>query len=138
MESMILSMMLWVSTQTGIPVTEAPVIFSVDNIMVCDHMGAPAAHCSQIGRGIMATYDDNNRAIVMREEVMAEIKHGTILGLSTLVHEIVHHMQGKDKTMACREEQAYRLQEKWANERGTSVVDPFVMAMVAARCFGMD
>ena len=94
--------------------------------------------------------DDMNRLAGAKGDWLALYGHGmiyfregwtprTLYGQSTLLHELVHHMQAMNGArFACREEsekQAYRLSDIWLRERGSSLegegFDPLFIAMIS-------
>lgn len=64
-----------------------------------------------------------------------------LLNISTLLHELVHHVQYESREWACwhaTEWEAYKLQERWLRERGIDPGFNWVEIYLLSRCTPRD
>lgn len=130
MSALILSLMTWISVQSGYPVKAPPDIVFMTRDRVCQFAKFEPDHCATEGLGVMAAYWDSTVVIRQELDIM------DVYTKSVLLHELVHHMQDTTMSWECRESEAYRLQEQWAQEQGKSVIDPLTLMAHAAACAG--
>jgi hypothetical protein len=139
----------WLAENFDLPATDQPRIELVPPAQIAAlryrgaHPQAAAADDLAMldpGREIVAVYDDATRTIYLPEGWSGT----TPAELSVLVHEMVHHLQGRASLKyECpqeRERPAYAAQERWLGLYDRSLasefeLDPFTL-LVRTRCMG--
>lgn len=94
MKTLILALMVWASAQTGLPVPDRlPEITYADPCqMERLYIGNPDLDCDSLrGFRIRAMYDPRIRRMVLPEAWRPD----SLYDVSTLLHELVHHMQAE-------------------------------------------
>ena len=133
---LVLTLMIWVSQATGLSAPQPPpIVLTTQMQMVlmtygCDQSPVMLGNeelCESIDKGVevpevIAAYDNKEGIIYLREDWIGV----TIKEKSILLHELVHHMQyksGKTKKICTPklEDQAYKLQDKWLKEQGSTL-----------------
>jgi hypothetical protein len=136
MEALIPGMLIWICLQLGCepPPPPAVVVVSEETLLERVYGADPPA-----GPYVCGLYDDKTQAIWLPPECRAD----DLLDQSTLLHELVHHVQTITAMVypcpPAREALAYRLQAQWLAEKGVEdpydamEVDPFTI-MVRSLC----
>ena len=114
MESLILSMLIWIAAQTGLVVSSPPLI----QLVSAEEMQRKVP-----GHSVVAFYDRTTTTIYLP----TNWDHKTVYRKAMLLHELVHHVQNVNKvSFRCegeREKQAYALTLRWLTEQGVN--DPY-------------
>jgi hypothetical protein len=134
MDALITAMILWLSTNLGLPPTQVhPHVEFVPaaKIAALRHEGLGGGQAAEISRlqttqrEVVAVYDDATRTIYLGDDWTGH----TPAELSVLVHELVHHLQNLgDYKYNCpqeRERLAYEAQERWLNLFASSLERDF-------------
>ena len=117
MKTLISIMMVWISINTGFVVPDEPLIVYMTPLEI--KMYAYGCNDDPIPIGNEDACDSNT-VIAGTPKALYD---PTILNLSILLHELIHHLQyynDYDKEIECHgklEEQAYTLQDKWLFEK---------------------
>ena len=119
MHGLVLSMVLWVSQQTGLPMPQhLPNVHILNDTTFCNIYGK---HCHAKTVHPVAFYDHGE--IFLKEPFDPD----SLPSLSILVHEIVHHLQTSAgwqyPCIPAGEPLAYNTQAKWLKSLG--VQDPW-------------
>ncbi len=120
MDSLIAIYIAWIVAQTGLSAPDHPPIHFVTPAEMAMRYGWP----ENSGLALQALYDRNEGSIYLPQGWRPDDPGGR---KSTLMHELVHHVQRSNKIVlpciAAYERQAYELQIKWLREEG--VTDPY-------------
>jgi hypothetical protein len=146
-------MMIWISQATGMPVPEPPPLaYTTPKQMVimtygCDQSPVLQGNeqlCKSLDGGapnasppeILAFYQDKTGIVYLKKGWTGD----TLREKSILLHELVHHMQYKSGVdpkicSAKLEDQAYKLQDRWLRERGSTLekeikINEFFLLMI--------
>ena len=134
-KSVIMSLMIWISSQTGYPIPEIPNVALMPpqdlkyltyhcwnitpmNRTVCN---TPVEEDEKRGLVIQAIFNDHDQTIYFNQDVIENAKTNLdeVLIRGMLLHELVHYMQylnGDFDTVSCRrqlEMKAYKMQHRW-------------------------
>jgi hypothetical protein len=132
MEALIPAMLVWICLQLGCEPPPPPdVIFvSQETLLERVYGTEPPA-----GPYVCGLYDDQTQAIWLPHDCRAD----DLLDQSTLLHELVHHVQTATAMVypcpPARERLAYGLQAQWLTEKGIEdpyaemEVDPFTIML---------
>lgn len=125
MESLIPGMLLWICLQLGCEVPPPPAVDLVSRERLSEMV---YGDLQNIQMNICGLYDAESRTILLPEDYCPQ----SLLDQSTLVHELVHHVQVATEMEypcpAAREPLAYKLQAQWLREMG--VEDPYALMEV--------
>lgn len=155
LNALMMALMLWIGAATGLPVPQElpPVYHATPQELVCTLEGISFADCdvetiTEDARGLtpVAVYSTSERAIYLAQDIeLASLK-----GITTLLHELVHHMQTMEgKAVVCieaQELQAYTVELQWLQQHGFDVwktfeeltgMTPFTMFIITRCTNGM-
>jgi len=122
MEALIPGMLVWICLQIGCEPPPPPDIISVSQEVLLERVYGDNPH---EGAYVCGFYDDETQTVWLPHECRVD----DLSDQSTLLHELVHHVQtvtGMDYPCPpAREPLAYALQAQWLQEHG--VEDPYTM-----------
>ena len=133
---LIVALFAWLSLNSPYDPSLArpPMISFVPREAVCAIGNYPKKLCKNKNMGIVAVHD-GKIAIFFRYEIS---NPDNPRFQSTLLHELVHHLQASQApkmSFACREVEAYRLEEKFQKEYGIpGDSDPMLLMQLKAEC----
>lgn len=119
MEALVASYLAWIIAQTGLSTPDHPPIHFVTSKEMARLYGSPESN----GFELQALYNRSEGSIYLLQEWRPD----DLRQKSTLLHELVHHVQRSNNIIlpcgAAYERQAYELQIKWLREEGAA--DPY-------------
>ena len=122
MEALIPGMLVWICLQIGCEPPAPPDLIFVSQEMLLERAYRDRPHEEPYVCGL---YDDETQTVWLPHECRAD----DVSDQSTLLHELVHHVQTvtamEYPCLAAREPLAYALQAQWLREQG--VEDPYAM-----------
>jgi hypothetical protein len=122
MEALIPGMLIWICLQIGCEPPPPPKVVVVSQEVIDARVYGENPHG---GTCVCGLYDPETETIWLPEDCRAD----DIFNQSTLLHELVHHVQTVTEMdypcLAAREPLAYGLQAQWLQESG--VEDPYAM-----------
>lgn len=128
MNELLTVMVTWLSINFGLPaIYEHPQveIVSATKITALRYRGLISVDMSQSRQDIVAVYDDASRTIYLPVGWTGKTPAET----STLLHEMVHHLQNvaqiKHECPEAREKLAYVAQQRWLERFGLSLEKEF-------------
>lgn len=110
-KALLVALMTWIASITGLPLADPPHVSTADALTVHRTLYGPESQPSDAleGRGI---YNKETQQILLVDGDPTDP-----VWLSSLVHELVHHMQANsERTYACNgaaEAEAYEVQEEF-------------------------
>jgi len=120
MSELILALLTWIVTETGLAMPPPPPVVMVSE----EHMNELVSGGTEV-RDVRGLYNRETRIVYLRNDWNA----ADLRSRASLLHELVHHVQAFNGVPArCpgeRERQAYDLTVKWLREQG--VVDPYAV-----------
>lgn len=130
MEGTVALLLVWIAAHTGLTAPPPVVQVVSDADMVARAYGPEAPECP--APTVRALYDPVRGVICLRQD----FDPADVIDRSTLLHELVHHVQKHNRLdedaecPAVLEPPAYRLQFEWLKEQG--VADPMKATKVDA------
>lgn len=131
MKELLTSLMLWIAANSPLAVPETlPNVIRLDPVQLacileyvvpCDESKLDPSWTWY------AYYKPKDPLSSARIIISEDVDLSGLEGHSVLLHELVHHMQvtaGQEYNIEC---QAYQLEQKWLEERGTSLQEVFGM-----------
>lgn len=120
MEALMPAMLIWICLQIGCEPPPPPDVVWVSRTELRERVFGDVSPAGAIVCGL---YDDATQTILLPDGCSPE----NILDQSTLLHELVHHVQVVTQMEypcpAARERLAYGLQAQWLEEKG--IADPY-------------
>ena len=124
MESFVLGLMVWISSVSGLPLSEdTPEITRVEPAEIARLANGPGVADPDVESGYLALYHADSGTVLLRSDWDRQ----SLRDRSILVHELVHHLQaaaGRD--YVCRgamEREAYDIQAAWLEARGAELLE---------------
>ncbi len=124
MESFVLGLMVWISSVSGLPLSEdTPEITRVEPAEIARLANGPGVADPDVESGYLALYHAGSGTVLLRSDWDRQ----SLRDRSILVHELVHHLQaaaGRD--YVCRgamEREAYDIQAAWLEARGAELLE---------------
>ena len=123
MDGLVGVLLVWIAVQMGCELPEPPQVRQVSPTVLVQLAYGPAA---PQGASVVALYERNSRTVNLSTAWRAD----SVKDRSTLVHELVHHVQEATgmqyPCLAARETLAYHLQAKWLLEE-QGIANPYAL-----------
>lgn len=116
---LMLSLMVWAASFTGLPVPDTmPTIHMTTNQKIFEHVRPNQEYKEDSGFTVRALYDHDTSTIWLNENWNPD----NLVDLSIMLHELIHHMQYESgneyECHAAMEKEAYAAQIAWVEAAG--------------------